>query len=380
MPSGDWRFTWVDPSGSMQNPLCSRADPLKPSIAIGPVPDNKPTHANLGASLIYDPLLREIRVDFTGYALTSSVPVNTSQLTNDAGFLVSSDLSGYALTGTVNTQLAAKLDVTTAASAYQPLDSDLTSIAALSTTAFGRNLLTLADAAAGRTAWGLGTAATLNSTALATAAQGAKADTALQSINSAIVLSALGYTPYNGGTNPSGFLTGITGVQVTTALGFTPYNGATNPNGYLTSINSSQIAIALGYTPYSSSNPSNFVNQSGARGAITLTTTGTGAASYDSATGVINVPTPAASKRQETYSGTTNASGVYTVTFASAYPVAPNIQAGLINVADNQNLRVTAISTTGFTVLARNRVDVVGLLPSWTNVSGIGVDVLITAK
>lgn len=45
-------------------------------------------------------------------------------------------------------------------SRYQPLDSDLTAIAALTTTAFGRALLALADAAAGRTALGLGTAAT----------------------------------------------------------------------------------------------------------------------------------------------------------------------------------------------------------------------------
>jgi hypothetical protein len=43
--------------------------------------------------------------------------------------------------------------------AYQPLDSDLTAIAALSTTAFGRTFLDLADAAAGRTKLGLGSAA-----------------------------------------------------------------------------------------------------------------------------------------------------------------------------------------------------------------------------
>ena len=47
-----------------------------------------------------------------------------------------------------------------AAAAYQPVDSDLTAIAALSTTAFGRAFLALADAAAGRTALGLGTAST----------------------------------------------------------------------------------------------------------------------------------------------------------------------------------------------------------------------------
>ncbi len=48
------------------------------------------------------------------------------------------------------------------ANTYQPLDSDLTAIAALSTTPFGRALLELADAAAGRTALGLGGAAVLN--------------------------------------------------------------------------------------------------------------------------------------------------------------------------------------------------------------------------
>lgn len=37
-------------------------------------------------------------------------------------------------------------------SGYQPVDSDLTAIAALTTTAYGRSLLTLADAAANKTA------------------------------------------------------------------------------------------------------------------------------------------------------------------------------------------------------------------------------------
>jgi hypothetical protein len=51
-----------------------------------------------------------------------------------------------------------------AQAASQPLDSDLTAIAALSTTSFGRALLALADAAAGRTALALGTAATTAAT------------------------------------------------------------------------------------------------------------------------------------------------------------------------------------------------------------------------
>ena len=80
---------------------------------------------------------------------------------------------------------------------YQPLDTDLTAIAALSTTgliertgagtagivtvtAAGKALLDDADAAAQRTTLGLGTAAATASTDYATAAQGGTADTALQ--------------------------------------------------------------------------------------------------------------------------------------------------------------------------------------------------------
>lgn len=48
-------------------------------------------------------------------------------------------------------------------------------------TSAGRALLTAADAAAQRTSLGLGTAAITESTAYATAAQGAKADSAVQS-------------------------------------------------------------------------------------------------------------------------------------------------------------------------------------------------------
>jgi len=57
----------------------------------------------------------------------------------------------------------------------------------------------------------------------------------------------------------STYLTGITSGQVITALGYTPYNGATNSNSYLTGITSAQIISALGYTPYSAANPTGYV-------------------------------------------------------------------------------------------------------------------------
>jgi hypothetical protein len=57
--------------------------------------------------------------------------------------------------------------MTAALAGKQPLDSDLTAIAALSTTPFGRALLELVDAAAGRSALALGTMATQAATAYA---------------------------------------------------------------------------------------------------------------------------------------------------------------------------------------------------------------------
>lgn len=117
--------------------------------------------------------------------------------------------------------------------------------------------------------------------------------------------------------NPSGFLTSVTSTQVTSALGFTPYN-ATNPSGYITGINSGNVITALGYTPINPNgtnsqyiagdgskinfpsiptntnqltNGANFINQSGARTAISLTTVGSsGNATYDNTTGVLNIP------------------------------------------------------------------------------------------
>ena len=92
----------------------------------------------------------------------------------------------------------------------------------------------------------------------ATAAQGAKADTALQGIDSAMVVAALGYTPYDD-TNPDGFISGITSSDVTTALGYTPYDD-TNPDGFISGIDSSDVITALGYTPYNATNPDGFIS------------------------------------------------------------------------------------------------------------------------
>lgn len=90
---------------------------------------------------------------------------------------------------------------------------------------------------------------------------------------------------------------------------------------------------------------------------------------------------PTAGKRQETYSGATAGSGTYTVTFGTAYSVAPNIQPTATNMSsDNIFIRVTSITTTGFTILCRTRTDIAGLLPTFANTNGINIDVVITEK
>lgn len=78
-----------------------------------------------------------------------------------------------------------------AQSASQPVDSDLSAIAALATTPFGRNLLALADAAAGRTALGLGTAATAATGAFDAAGAAASAQAASQPVDSDLTAIAL---------------------------------------------------------------------------------------------------------------------------------------------------------------------------------------------
>ena len=70
------------------------------------------------------------------------------------GFLVRSDAAAS------RTYLGLGTMASETATSYQPIDSDLTAIAALTTTSYGRGLLELADASAARTALALGTMAT----------------------------------------------------------------------------------------------------------------------------------------------------------------------------------------------------------------------------
>ena len=110
---------------------------------------------------------------------------------------------------------------------------------------------------------------------------------------------AAGTTSYLGLTNvpstfaPSAHTHPASQISDSTATGQAVLTApsAASARSTLGVLSTSEVAAA--YYPLSG-NPSSFITQAGARTAISLTTTGSGAASYNSSTGALNVPTPAA--------------------------------------------------------------------------------------
>jgi hypothetical protein len=129
------------------------ADLATAVASIGALATDAEVTAAIGAlSATYQPL----DSDLTAIAALSTTSFGR-------GFLVLADAAGgrsalslgTAATADTGTGAANVPTITQADARYQPLDSDLTAIAALTTTVFGRSLLALADAAAARTALGL---------------------------------------------------------------------------------------------------------------------------------------------------------------------------------------------------------------------------------
>lgn len=177
-----------------------------------------------------------------------------------------------------------------------------------------------------------------------------------------------------------GYLTGITGPMIASALGYTPVPNSRTINSYPLTSNITLVKgdIGLGNVDNTSdlNKPISTATQTALDTKQATLVSGTNIKTVNGnsllGSGNLNL------KPSIPYSGTTNASGLFTVTFGTAYASTPNIQANIINGSDTQNIRTTSVSTTGFTVLVRNRVDVVGLLPSWQNVNGASVHILIT--
>jgi len=98
---------------------------------------------------------------------------------------------------------------------YQPLDSDLTAIAALTTTSFGRSFLDRADAAAGRTLLGLGTSAVIDTGTSGTKVpllDGANTWSANQTLSGKLWQGGISAAAQ--GTNLSGFASSTAGASL----------------------------------------------------------------------------------------------------------------------------------------------------------------------
>lgn len=241
---------------------------------------------------------------------------------------------------------------------------------------------------------------------------------------------------------PAWLLVGLTATQLNTAYGYTPYNGTSNPNGYISSVPAQSFASLTGkpttLAGYSisdayplSGNPSAFLTSASITGKTNNSDTAAMLATYlrkidtaslsnrintkfatpagttaqylrgdgtlatyagaSGATGSYGIVTTSnglvsSGKRMELYSGTTNGSGIYTVTFGTSYSVAPNVQASLSNqTATNQYLRISSITTTGFTINAyafntNTLLGIVSLVSTTSALASVSIDVIVIEK
>lgn len=90
-------------------------------------------------------------------------------------------------------------------------------------------------------------------------------------------------------------------------------------------------------------------------------------------------------KRPETFNGTTNASGIFTVTFVNTYSTPPHVNPVIINGAANQTILLSNVTTTGCTVTVVQRTSVTllaveVLLAATAPVSGATVGVLVVPR
>lgn len=169
-------------------------DPANPVISAGAglATDAEVTSAVAALSTVYQPLdsdlsaIAALTTTVFGRALLVLADATALRLT--AGLVLGTDIYSKSAVDTLISGLS---------STYQALDSDLTAIAALTTTVFGRALLTQADAAATRTTLGLGTAATHNTTDYDAAGAAAAAQAASQPVDSDLTaIAALATTAY----------------------------------------------------------------------------------------------------------------------------------------------------------------------------------------
>lgn len=262
----------------------------------------------------------------TFFALDASLTYSSGVLGVTSGtYATSADLStalaNYTTTTDLNTLLGGYV---TSGGLSSALSSYVTS-SSLSTTLSGYATTTdLSTGLAGKDASGSGAAAQAYSIQRAN-------HTGTQAISTVVGLQAALDAKF---ANPSGTTAQYLRGDGSLATFPTAVSAFSNDAGYLTSITSGNVTTALGFTPSR---------------AITLTTTGSGAATFNSGTGALNIPTPSAS-------GTVTSVGISSTTLTvsgspvtSSGSITVNLPTETINDAPGRTL-VTSTSATGYQI------------------------------
>jgi hypothetical protein len=112
-----------------------------------------------------------------------------------------------------------------------------------------------------------------------------------------------------------------------------------------------------------------------ANGTTTILT-GASGITYDTNSGIIS-----RTKRQETQTANSNASGIATFTYSPPYSATPNVQYNLgVGAVVREVLTPVTSTASGSTFQVQIRVDVLGLLPAYNNVNGREVNILVVEK
>lgn len=280
-----------------------------------------------------------------------------------------------------------------------PGPSTITSTSITDSTPVGRAVLTAADGAAARSAIGAGTSSfpgAYNALTGLPALGTASAKNAPASGNAAAVEVVLGSdTRLSDARAPTAHAHAMSDVTgLTAALGAKADTSALS--AYLTA-----SAAAAAYYPLGS-NPASYLTAASITGKADKATTLAGYGITDAVTGAAlttalgNYTTTAALtvllaakanttdvKRIDTYTGTTDANGLFTVTYPTAFAARPSVQPEPPANA-NQTWVVVSSTATGFSLRLVQRaavtlLSVEVLLAATTNVSGASVRVVVIA-
>lgn len=154
-------------------------------------------------------------------------------------------------------------------------------------------------------------------------------------------------------------------------------DGTTN-KAYTASEKTKLSGVATGATANDTdANLKNRGNHTGTQSADTLTDGATNRL-YSSAEKTKLSGIAAGATVNTVYSGTTNASGIYAVTYPSAYASKPKLTFSVEGGTNKDTSVLTSTTTTGFSIIVERRTDVLGLLPSYAPVNGLTVNVLVS--